>query len=389
MSEQTNNTINITNAFWKYRMLIIGSMVFCGLIALGISYFIPKTYEAISTILIMPPKFQTDVQPITFSAPTYQGLLESREIVKDIIDQLHLKKITIEELQRNISTKLIVESQPKAIFTPVIHLIAKSDNPEMAAAIANKWAEVFVSRTEHLSSREIDSAYLLLTTQLDSTEQNLKQAEDIIKQLKEKYKMDNLRSELAGKLQQLDGTSAPSLFRTQQPTLISIYTPNGMQSMDQGYRGLLASLIYERDTTQNMLEKSGAQISPDDKKRMQMRMDMLNIQISDLNRTIRVLETEVQKLQKEIITGDTFIIRAQRDVDTYKQTYSLLADKSEQAKIAKAEQAEDIKIFAKAVVPEQPIWPRKRIIALVAALAGLFISTGWVLTKEYFNAVKS
>jgi tyrosine-protein kinase Etk/Wzc len=388
MEDQENRTISITNVLWKYRILIIGSMVFCGIIAFSVSFFVPKTYEAISTLLIMPSKFQTDVQPIAFSAPTYQGLLESREMVKEIIDQLQLKKITVEEIQKNISTKIIMESQPKALFTPVINLVVKSSNPETAAAIANKWAEVFVARTEHLSSHEIDRAYQLLTTQLDSTEQNLKQAEEMVKQLKEQYKIENLRSELAGKLQQLDGASAPSLFRSQQHTFISVFTPGEMQKMEQGYRGLQASIMYERNTTQNLLDKFGTQLPSDEKNRIQMRIDTLTIQINDLNKTIQVLEKEVQKLQNVVVIGETEIGRAQREIDTYKQTYTMLAEKAEQAKIAKAEQVEDIKVFAKAVVPEQPIWPRKSIITLIAALAGLFISSGFVLMKEYFDAVQ-
>ncbi|MCX7918577.1 MAG: Wzz/FepE/Etk N-terminal domain-containing protein [bacterium] len=387
MTSENGNlyTIQVGKILWQYKHLIIGCSVFCGMIALIISFFIPKTYEAKATLLVMPPKFQTDVQPTAFSAPTYQALLESRELVKEIIDQLQLKKITVEELQRKMNTKVVIESQPKSIFTPVIYLTVKSDSPETAAAIANKWAELFVARTEHLSSREIDRAYQLLTNQLDSTEQNLKQAEEIVKQLKEKYKLENLRSELAGKLQQLDGNSAPSLFRAQQPTIISVYTPTETQKIEQGYRGLQASMLYELSTTQNLLDKLGPQFSPDERNQIQKRIDMLTIQIHDLNKTIQQLEKEVQKLQNEIVTGETLISRAQREVDKYKQTYIMLAEKAEQAKIAKAEQVEDIKIFAKAVVPEQHIWPRKGVISIIAFFSGFFISSGFIVTREYFR----
>lgn len=376
---------NVVIVLWRNRYRVIGSALICGIIALIVSFFIPKTYEAKATLLIMPPKFQTDVQPTAFSAPTYEGLLESRELVKEIINQLGLQNTTVEELQKKMTTKLIMESQPKALFTPVIHLMVRSNNPMTAAAIANKWTELFVARTEHLSSQEIDKSYQLLTTQLDSTKQNLFQAEETLKRYREKYKLENLRSELASKLQQLDGSYAPVLFRTPTPSIVSVYPTSEAQKLEQGYHSLYASLVFEMNTTKNLLEKYDNQLSADEKSRLQSRIDAIAIEVSELSKTIRQLEDDAKQLQNESVIGDTLIGRAQREVDTYKITYNLLSEKAEQAKIAKAEQVEDVKIFAKAIVPEQHVWPRKSIITIIATLVGFMISTGIVLLQDYLK----
>jgi uncharacterized protein involved in exopolysaccharide biosynthesis len=391
MNTENINQIQVGNILWRYKGLIISSALFCGIIALIISYFIPKIYEAKATLLIMPPKFQTDVQPTAFTSPTYQGLLESRELVKEIIEQLQLKNITVEELTKKMKTKVIFESQPKSIYTPVIYLLAESDTPQSAAAIANKWAELFVGRTEHLSSREIDKAYQLLTTQLDSTKYNLLQAEEAVKRYKDKYKLENRQSELASILQQLNGLSSGILsqprysqFLPLNPMTISVF-PEVKQELPQGYRGLYVSLLYSYNTTENLLKQSGSQLSPEEKQRLQKFADTLNIQINELVKTIQQLEQKEKQLSETINIGETELLRLQREADRYKKTYDLLSEKAEQAKIAKSEQVEDVKIFAKAVIPEQHIWPRKGIISIIAFLVGFFISAGFVLTKEYFK----
>ena len=111
----------------------------------------------------------------------------------------------------------------------------------------------------------------------------------------------------------------------------------------------------------------------------------MNAQINELTKTINQLEKKALKLSETIVVGETELFKLQQDADNFKKNYSLLFDKAEQAKISKAEQVEDVKIFAKAVVPEQHIWPRKSIITIIATLVGFFVSAGLVLVKEYFQ----
>lgn len=395
MTDQENKTIKIGKVLWRYRTIIIGSALFCGIIALIVSFFVPKVYEAKSTLLIMPSKYQTEVQPTAFSTPTYQGLLDNREITKEIIDQLGLKEMTVELLQKEMTTKIIIESQPRSIYTPVIDLIVHADNPQIAAAIANKWAELFVGRTEHLSSREIDRTYQLLTTQLDSTKRNLSQAQDNVKLLREKYKLTNMQSEMASILQQLNGVTSgtPAQPNYSQFSALNVMTfsflPTPEPNQQQGYRGLYISLVYALNTVENKLKQSDSQLSPEERQQLQSYASSLKVQINELTKTISQLEKGAQRLAETIVVGESELVKMQQDADNFRKNYSLLFDKTEQAKIAKAEQVEDIKIFAKAIVPEQPIWPRKSIITLIAALVGLFVSAGFVLTKEYFNTIQS
>lgn len=72
-------------------------------------------------------------------------------------------------------------------------------------------------------------------------------------------------------------------------------------------------------------------------------------------------------------------IRLARDVEVNNQLYVSLLNNTQQLEIAKAGTVGNVAIIDRAVVPEQPTKPNKRLIVAIGALAGMFL--GFLLTQ--------
>ncbi len=114
-------------------------------------------------------------------------------------------------------------------------------------------------------------------------------------------------------------------------------------------------------------------------------------ELRELNRLILTKGAEFRRLERERDIQLTLRERERefqveelgREVSTSRETFSNLAGKWEEARLAQAEQDEDIKIGALAVEPRNPVSPRPLLYTAVAFAAGLMLSLMLAFLVEF------
>ena len=94
----------------------------------------------------------------------------------------------------------------------------------------------------------------------------------------------------------------------------------------------------------------------------------INNQLGELNAVKRTLESRVTDLPDT----QQVILRLQREVEVKNALYTGLLNKAQELRIVRAGTLGNVRIIDEAVVPEEPIKPRKRMIAALSLLLGLF-----------------
>jgi uncharacterized protein involved in exopolysaccharide biosynthesis len=236
MNNSQEVLLQLISLLKKKFILLGGGALFCGILAAVISLTLPEVYEAQSTLLIMPQKFQEDIQQQqqSYTPITYQNLLMTKDMAKQIIDRLKLKNMKIEQLLESLKTEVVMEERGlnQRSYSPIIKLIARGKTPQQAALIANTWAELFVEQNGMLTSRESELSYDFLTSQFTQTTTALQEAEAQMKQFRDTSKLEMVKSEMNNKLAKLES-----------------------------YRGTFTDLKYELDTKTAQLTQLKKKIS--------------------------------------------------------------------------------------------------------------------------------
>lgn len=141
------DTIELREIFGiiRKRLLLIFIIVLAAVIAAAIlSYLVlDKEYEATTTLILGKPNDYSTNPQLQYNdvllfqklVKTYGEIAKSRTVSEKVIEAMELN-LTAEQLQRKINVTPVGD-------TELIKIIVSDNNPEVAANIANKLAEVF------------------------------------------------------------------------------------------------------------------------------------------------------------------------------------------------------------------------------------------------------
>ena len=170
--------------FQRHWRLIFGTAFAAALITcLVVILFVPHGYEAATTLIIVPPKFASDLKPATLTVQGYQQLLESDAVIaearKRLIARGVLRPKDVLRLGWEIDTKIFASRRAEeTVLAPMLQSIARSDSPEKAAEIANTWANVFLERTSDLITGTTSSSVKFIDQQYPQVLDSLVKIED-------------------------------------------------------------------------------------------------------------------------------------------------------------------------------------------------------------------
>ncbi|NMB45644.1 MAG: hypothetical protein GX998_04450, partial [Firmicutes bacterium] len=171
---------------WNGKWTIIALMVVAALVAgVGGRIFLTPSYDAVATLLIMPPTYQSAIEPEPLPLDTYRALAMTHSIASQVIESLQLKNAKNESLTADGVLKAVeVEtSVPQGSRTDsretagMMNIKVSWNDPTIAKDIANTWADVFMKNTAHIRKSESDEIAGVILSQFGSTEEALKNAE--------------------------------------------------------------------------------------------------------------------------------------------------------------------------------------------------------------------
>lgn len=165
--------------FWLILGLALALAVVTALVTLAI---LSPRYEASTTLIVTPPTFSSTLKIPVLSVQGYQKLLESDAVLVEakqlLLDKGLIQPDFVLRLNHNLNTRIFVSRrQEERALAPIIEASAEARSPELAAAIANAWAEVFLSHNRQLISTSTLSTVELIEEQFIATREPLEDME--------------------------------------------------------------------------------------------------------------------------------------------------------------------------------------------------------------------
>lgn len=155
---------DLLRVFGRGFWMILGSALVGGMAVFAVSQRTPPTYEASATLLIHQP-------PASYTATGYNSIfttdslsrtiadiLPSRQLLQDVIDNLHLG-IEARSLAKRVSVSVDRETQ-------IVVITVDDSDPRRAAAIANEIIRVFDTHNRDLQAQAFAATRRTLQQQL-------------------------------------------------------------------------------------------------------------------------------------------------------------------------------------------------------------------------------
>jgi len=386
---------------WKW---IAGLALVAAVTAFVVSTLLPPTYEASAVVIITQPRYQMQFDPrfetVNDWMPAYKAfptLATSDDVLQSVVDAYTpSSQAQIEEWKLGTLSGMVTassEGDPSLVV-----LEASSRSPQDAAAIANLWAGALVQQGNRIySEKEIDVAFF--EEQANQAEETLDEADAALIEFQARNQASIISAQL------------DSLRRTQNDYLADQRTVAYIVQDIQGLRDQLAQQPGNRpasladDLTALLLQikafdaqasipvqlqVSSAEPLSDKSQAEQIAflddlVTTLEAKSVEIDGRLVELEPQILALQRQLQEIKTEQDRLTRTRDLARETYTTLARKLEEARIAVQEESGVLQVGSYAAVPEKPVGPRKLLNTAVAGALGLMMGVFGAFAVEWWQ----
>lgn len=352
---------------WAKKRLIVSSAFLCVIVAALISLFLPNIYRAKAIVYIFSSPATTDFEPVGVSidingessggiqkASPFKGVMVSgatidinvvkelakgHEILKYLKDNLGLKDITIEELDKKIlkvEVLTVAIDISRKIYQPMVSLIVETKGKKLAKELADAWSDILVKSYNEFAAYGLREVYRLLSKELEDCKDNL---------LEKERKLNDFK-------------------KTQDPSLLEIVLRAKEEEL-LNYNSELAKIRMSQGNERTAKQKEAFK-----------RQEEYGLNLLDMTKK------DIQRLKSESNEQKVHLAQLQREFEIENRNYELLQQKHIQFKISNLEIPAVAKVVAKAVEPGKHIRPKRVLIVVLAGLFGLIMMGGIVILKR-------
>lgn len=384
---------------WKW---IVALTIVAAVVALVVSFFLPPTYEATALVVItkaryvmrFDPKFET-VNNIEQPYKAYPSLAMSDDL---ILETMATMNPSLTEKAQDLAGFRDELEAASGGDPSLIELRAKHRNAETAAHRANTWADVFVKRVNELYDESAQDARFF-EEQLATAEQVLKNAEQALIEFQGRnqarvlsVQIDARESQLAA---YLEARNAIELVRQDAASLkarLVLEEGDSLASLADDLAALLLQIeaLSLKNEVPLQLQVGGEHSLSDVTKQdivafLDGLMTTLEAQSAELETRISRVEPEILDLQGDLQQFVAEEERLTRARDVAQDTYTTLARKVDEARIAAQDESGEVRLASYAAVPTEPVSPRKVFNTAVAGVLGLFVGVLGAFAVEYWR----
>ncbi|OQX51852.1 MAG: hypothetical protein B5M53_10135 [Candidatus Cloacimonas sp. 4484_209] len=395
---------------WRRKIVMttaVGATLFFTLIYTFIS---PKIYEAQTSILIqqIPEGKDTFLTPWEYIGArenfinNQAQILKSRTNLKLVIDKIR-KEHSGENLPilkdpdpiTSLAYNIIVKPVER---TDIVNILVHSTDPKEAAIIANTVAENLLEQSRLTARSAVSEVRKFLEKQLKIVQNNLKESADSLRVFKEKnrvFSLSNEGEELFTKLSTFDSKyneiEADYITKKKQLDFLKKKYEQNQKNLVTDITEIKSPLIMNLRKKLISLETEYSNYLLQGLPENHPKMEKIK---SLINETKRSLQKEVRKYissgaeNGNLITENQKITKLAQLERAYKindNTYEMLMQKYEEAKITEAGQLGSVKIIDKAFIPTFAIKPNKKKNLLFAILVGIGIGLVFTVFTEYID----
>jgi tyrosine-protein kinase Etk/Wzc len=344
----------------RHKKKLLGAPLASALAGAVIAFLLPNVYQA--TAKLLPPQQQQSSAAALLSqlggvagavaggagikSPNdiYIGMLRSRTVADAIIAKYDLKKVYGFSSQERIRNKLEENTAVASGKDGLITITVADENKALVAKLANSYVDELVRLTNTLAVTEASQRRVFYERQLDRAKDNLASAEQALK---------------------------------------SALDTHGVVSVDVESRAMLENIVRLRagiSAKQIELSSMNAFLTSANPEyhRVQEELSSLRAELSKLENG-RVGADENTSPQKSAGLENIKLIR---NVKYNQMLYELLAKQYEVARLDEAKDGLVVQVLDSAIEPERKSSPRRVLIAVVFAMAGLFLTLLWIFAVE-------
>jgi uncharacterized protein involved in exopolysaccharide biosynthesis len=383
---------------------VIGLTVVSALTAGLISFFVLEpTYEATAMVLVTNPRYQLRFDPrletlseIETNSKVYPSLATSDDLLQQVLETL--KPLLPENMHTLQALQGLINASAGA-DPSLLQLKATSSDPERAAQVANAWAEQYVNYVNELYGRRAEDV-VFFTEQLEVARSALEAAEQALVDFEARSQQSVLQARLDAKQ-----TALTDYLNAQHELALVIGDAQVLRQQLEG-QPLSAPASLGDDLAALLLEIQG--LSRDTELPLQLQvagggslsnktvgeqLDLLTELITALEGRLVEIETQVEAISAEIlplqealqqaVIEKERLVRAQ---SVAQSTFTTLANKVEEARIAAQDETGEVRLASRASVPKAPVGPRKLMNIVVAGFLGFSAAVFLAFFVEFWQS---
>jgi uncharacterized protein involved in exopolysaccharide biosynthesis len=374
MEEHNGDEINLLDyliVVLKRKKMIIGVTLSAASITVLVSLLMTPIYRAETRIL--PPQQNSSGLASQFLAQfagdasgllsgtlgiknpndVYVGMLRSRTLYDRIIDRFGLMEIYEARYRSDARERLEESLSVESGKDGIIAIAVEDEDPERAARMANAFVRELKEITQDLAVTEASQRRLFFEEQLKRSKENLIRAEEDMKGFQEKTGAIKIEEQTAAVIE--------SIARL---------------------RALIAAKVVEL----KVMKTYATSQNPD--------FQRVEEELSGMREQLAALEAREGKKPDPLMPAEsmpsigTDYIRKLRDLKYNETLFELMAKQYEIARVDEARDATVIQVLDEALPPEKRARPKRALMVLVTAFAGLFFSIFGAFFTEYMGNLK-
>ena len=373
-------------------MWIIGAAILAAVIALGVSSTISPTYEAVALVAVAEPSQIVQFDPRIRTADENQPYKAFPELATsdELLTSLLVEVRTIYPSVTTLASLRGMLTAKSGSDQSLLHLSAQNGDPQVAADVANKWAEMFVVKAKEVFGSQGDEQLAYFEDQREVARQDVRQLEQDLIDFQARNRSMILENELTA----LQQTQADQLARQRQIALLlqdvdglrkqlkSTSNSSNPTSADQlaavllqlrafgGVPSAEVSTPWQLQLNVDQIEAAGRQ---DQITFLSDLQDSLLAQTDQIDTNLAELEPQILKLQQEKQEADSEEGRLRGSLSLAEETYTALAHKVEEEKITSQNTGSGVRLASRSAVPEAPSGRGKLTIIAVALVLGALL----------------
>jgi len=392
----------IFNSLLRFKWWILGTAVVFAVVALLVAKLVlPKTYKAISYIMITKPALTADLDSSIQSSPQIPDARSLTDLTKadDLVLSVHEEVGSSNSNTEPFSLKSFKNQlKPTLVGTNQLKLEVTALNPERTAEIANVWAEKATERLNLLFGSDIDSLLklekqteearqkwdesenalieYLPASQADTLLVNLTQARETLKVIiSEIGNIDLLLSDLNAIQYRLASRNASDVL-----TLEEILSVISLQQQAVGQFEGLQIQVSSPDIEAGGYTAGQAQTN------IETLIKSLQGQREELLASKQAKEDEITDLgtQYEEAQYNITQLTVQRDLDL--KAYEALSSHMEELRITLSQNDQSVKVAGLALPPVNPSGPQTLFITVGAGAVGFVLAAFLVLLISWWKS---
>ncbi|WP_281648198.1 polysaccharide biosynthesis tyrosine autokinase [Parendozoicomonas sp. Alg238-R29] len=361
--------------------------------------------------LLKNPEFNTSLQPAPWYAEytNWRGWFGLTKPVDEDGLEDRILNDTVDVLAANVSVQPVKKTQ-------IVKVSVTSENPKLAARIANEIANAYIGSYLEAKLSLTTSATSWMQQRLEDLSGKLKSAEQQLQDYREQENLIELEGVLTISNNELKALTT-SLVEIRQTLTVSGNIYRQIQdSKKQGQKDfsslpavlshpLIQDLKQEESKAERSVQELSRRYGPKHPKMIAAQSDLRSIQAninSQINRIVSGIESEYRvakaneaslakavaeaKSNAQTINRKQFQLRAlEREVKTNKDLYDAFFKRIQETSATSDLQTANARIVDKAFTPKSPVKPKKSLIVVLSALLGLMISSGMAFLLEMMN----